>query len=341
LRWHFHTQAEQRELLIAADDRQKTGPTLYNYLNWLQKGREAAELRRLLYVGVTRARCRVWLSGLGKVESYDEAGLGWPNSTSPLGILREALIDEVIEHAARSDGVLSDIESSAAALNSAGCNLWRLPSSWFSGQNSDEDANTLVPEPQALNPKESASVQSNGHFVERTVGVVVHRALELLSQREALPSGVDAAVRRGLQFGLIDNGLAGDALAAALINAEAMIAATLKDERGRWILKQHEAAHSELVLMSRERGGEAVQNVIDRTFIDQATGYRWLIDYKTSRPHEAETQQQFLAREAEHYLGQLKRYRTLIEAFDATATVIRTALYFPADSLWLCLEDDL
>ena len=341
LRWHFHTQAEQRELLIAADDRQKTAPTLYNYLNWLQKRREAAELRRLLYVGVTRARCRVWLSGLGKVESSDDAHLGWPGSNSPLGILREALIDEVIEHAAGSDTAPSEVNVSAPFLDSAACNLWRLPSSRFLGQNSDEGANTTVSEQQAFHREESASVQSNGHFVERTVGVVVHRALELLSQREALPIGVDAAVRRGLQFGLIDNGLDGDALAAALTNAEAMIAATLNDERGRWILGQHEAAHSELILMSREGDNPAVQNIIDRTFIDEATGYRWLIDYKTSRPHGAETQQQFLAREADHYLGQLKRYRALIEAFDATATVIKTALYFPADSLWLCLEDGL
>jgi ATP-dependent exoDNAse (exonuclease V) beta subunit len=258
-----------------------------------------------------------------------------------LGILREALIDEVIEHAAVSDAAPSEVEVSAALLDSSACNLWRLPSSRFLGQNSNEAVSTTVSDQQVSHHEESASLQSSGHFVERTVGVVVHRALELLSQREALPSGVDTAVRRGLQFGLIDNGLDGDALTAALINAEAMITATLNDERGRWILGQHEAAYSELVLMSKEGDSPAVQNIIDRTFIDKATGYRWLIDYKTSRPHAAETQQQFLAREAEHYLGQLKRYRALIEAFDASATVIKTALYFPADSLWLCLEDGL
>jgi ATP-dependent helicase/nuclease subunit A len=63
LRWHWHDGTSAAGLLIAADDQEKNAPTLYNYLNWLQKEKQHEELKRLLYVGITRARERVFLSG--------------------------------------------------------------------------------------------------------------------------------------------------------------------------------------------------------------------------------------------------------------------------------------
>ena len=174
--------------------------------------------------------------------------------------------------------------------------------------------------------------------MERVVGVVVHRALELLSQRAVLPTEVDATIRRGLEFGLIDGGLSAHSLADSLTTAEAMVAATLKDKRGRWILGQHPEAHSELVLMSPGANGTPLQHIIDRTFLDPETGYRWVIDYKTSQPSATESEQQFLAREVQDYSAQLVRYRTVIESFFPTPSAVKTALYFPAASLWICPE---
>ena len=45
---------QSRRLLIANDDKEST----HNYLNWLQKQKDQEELKRLLYVGVTRAKVR-------------------------------------------------------------------------------------------------------------------------------------------------------------------------------------------------------------------------------------------------------------------------------------------
>ncbi|MDG1064580.1 MAG: UvrD-helicase domain-containing protein [Luminiphilus sp.] len=339
LRWHFHGQAGQGRLLIAADDRQKNGSTLYNYLNWLQKGKEAAELRRLLYVGVTRARCRVWLSGLGRTDSADGSRLTWPGSASPFGILREALSGEAVEHTASITAAPLEEKNSGTAPSLSTCPLWRLPLTNFAVQKPGDGEQASIPRQQGIQGEQSALIQPAGHFTERIVGVVVHRALELLSQRDVLPSGVDTTIRRGLQFGLIDSGLDGDSLTQSLVIAEAMIAATLNDDRGRWILSQRSGAYSELLLMSPGVNGALAQHIIDRTFLDPETGCRWIIDYKTSRPNESESEQQFLARESQHYSTQLARYRTLVEAFDPAASTVKTALYFPADSLWLCIED--
>ena len=338
LRWHLHSEAGQYGLLIAADDRQKSSPTLYNYLNWLQKGREAAELRRLLYVGVTRARYRVWLSGLGAADSDDSTQLTWPGTTTPLGILREALSDEVIEHSSTSAEAHLKKDARDTGSSSPGCMLWRLPVASFGAQNSEASGKTKNPTEQDVLGGQSVSIQSNGYFMERVVGVVVHRALELLSQRAVLPTEVDATIRRGLEFGLIDGGLSAHSLADSLTTAEAMVAATLKDKRGRWILGQHPEAHSELVLMSPGANGTPLQHIIDRTFLDPETGYRWVIDYKTSQPSATESEQQFLEREVQHYSAQLARYRTVIESFFTTPSPVKTALYFPAASLWICPE---
>ena len=339
LRWHFHSEAGQHGLLIAADDREKSSPTLYNYLNWLQKGKDAAELRRLLYVGVTRARYRVWLTGLGGSDSDDSAQLTWPGSNTPLGILREALSDEVIEHSTSAAGTQPDEDSINTESSSPGCRLWRLPVTSFGAQNSEEGSKAQAALQQDIQGGQSVSIQSSGHFIERVVGVVVHRALELLSQWPVLPTEVETTIRRGLEFGLMDAGLSGQSLTDSLAKTEAMIAATLKDRRGRWILGQHAEAYSELELISLGAAGTHLQHIIDRTFLDRETGYRWIIDYKTSQPSATESEQQFLAREVQHYSAQLARYRTVIEAFLPTATAIKTALYFPAASLWVCTED--
>ena len=340
LRWHFQAREGERSFLIAADDRLKKAPTLYNYLSWLQKGKEAAELRRLLYVGVTRARCRVWLSGAGRIDNTDGSQLTWPGSASPLGILREALSGDAVKHASSITETPREEKDSETQPSMPTCQLLRLPLANFVAQKPDDGALASIERQQGIQAEQLALIQPAGHFNERTVGVVVHRALELLSQRDVLPNEVDTAIRRGLQFGLADAGLYGDSLTESLVVAETMIAATLNDERGRWILSQRSDAHSELVLMSSGVNGAPVQNIIDRTFLDSETGNRWIIDYKTSRPNPLETEQQFLAREVQHYSPQLTRYRALIEAFDPAASTIKTALYFPANSLWLCIEDD-
>ena len=62
IRWHWHENIKGRRLLIAANDDDKESKTLYNYLNWLQKQKDQEELKRLLYVGVTRAKVATFLT---------------------------------------------------------------------------------------------------------------------------------------------------------------------------------------------------------------------------------------------------------------------------------------
>ena len=70
IRWHWHGHIEGRRLLIAANDDDKESKTLYNYLNWLQKQKDQEELKRLLYVGVTRAKVATFLTA--SIETADD-----------------------------------------------------------------------------------------------------------------------------------------------------------------------------------------------------------------------------------------------------------------------------
>ena len=68
--------------------------------------------------------------------------------------------------------------------------------------------------------------------------------------------------------------------------------------------------------------------IIDRSFIDAATGIRWVIDYKNSRPAEGEALQDFTARQCSAYLEQLRCYRDAVRALGNNP--LRCALFFTA-----------
>ncbi len=69
-----------------------------------------------------------------------------------------------------------------------------------------------------------------------------------------------------------------------------------------------------------------VSIVIDRTFVD-ATGVRWIVDYKTSS-HEGAGLDEFLDNERERYRGQLERYAQLMRRLRRRADQARAV--FPA-----------
>jgi ATP-dependent exoDNAse (exonuclease V) beta subunit len=105
---------------------------------------------------------------------------------------------------------------------------------------------------------------------------------------------------------------------------------TLEDERGRWFLDAgHRASATELALTGRF-GGEVVSVVIDRTFVD-ASGVRWIVDYKTSR-HEGAGLEAFLDSERERYRPQLERYAALMRKL--APEPVRLGLYFPLLGGW-------
>jgi hypothetical protein len=128
---------------------------------------------------------------------------------------------------------------------------------------------------------------------------------------------------------LVAAGLPPDALETATGRIAAILAQTLADERGRWLLAPRADAQSELRLTGAGESGVA-DIVMDRTFVDEQ-GVRWIVDYKTGT-HEGGDMEAFLDRERERYRPQLERYAALMKARDNRP--MRLGLYFPLINGW-------
>jgi ATP-dependent exoDNAse (exonuclease V) beta subunit len=311
LLWDEYTDAEgARGFLLAADDHsQEKDRTLYNYLRQQRKQKTLLENTRLLYVGATRAIQRLWLTAAVKPA---EAEGEWkdPPTSSLLAAVWNAFREQCMVHRPGAAAVVD--EPQARPLR----RLQAIPAD--------------RPAPASDAPVEDPNIPERAaNRLERHVGTVVHLALEELSRREALPEGpgdVDL-LRWGMALRRL--GVCGDDLEQARAAVADSLQATLADPRGRWILSSdHREARSEYALTRAAHAGAFQDLVIDRTFVDAATGERWIVDYKTSRPAQGEGVDDFLQREALAYHDQLVAYRGAMAALKPEP--VRCALYFTA-----------
>jgi ATP-dependent exoDNAse (exonuclease V) beta subunit len=164
----------------------------------------------------------------------------------------------------------------------------------------------------------------------RRVGTVVHEALEYFG-RGMLPKIEDLpALRPRLESRLQALGLDADSARAGAGRALEALRATLDDERGRWLFDaRHRDAQSELALTGL-RANQVINAVIDRTFVD-ATGTRWVVDFKTS-PHEGGNREMFLDEEQRRYEAQLRRYVHLARGLGPEP--VKAGLYYPLLTAW-------
>ena len=336
LRWHWLSDTQANGLLIAANDRRDPQePSLYNYLNWLQRKKDAAELRRLIYVGVTRARNSVCMSA---GHHPDKDWPAWPSSNTGLGVLREAVEGEVIFHPMLEQSPENEEDDDEVT------GFYRLPLDSLLAINpsvkDDAEYFALSTGGSAANEGDRGGGQLDrdvlyqaNNQIERLVGISCHRILEILSKRQVLPDAVDSNILGAIDLSLRSSGLEKQSLGTAREQVVAIINKTLADDKGRWILKNRPDSSSEMgVDVLTEEGLQS--RIIDRVFRDEGTGMTWVVDYKTSRRPKGESVEDFLERESNHYREQVAAYVDLVGRLDEGAGDIRGALYFPAESLW-------
>ena len=164
---------------------------------------------------------------------------------------------------------------------------------------------------------------------EVVLGIVVHGALEDLAGT-ALPEDIAAYVETAQPRwrAMASEHDLRDADVEQVVEITAQqIASVLEDQVGRRLLSPGPDAHSELALTAVVDG--SVQNlIIDRTYLDSATGDRWVVDFKTAIPREGVPQATFIAAELNRYRPQLERYGAAAAALFGQP--IRLAIYFTA-----------
>ena len=157
----------------------------------------------------------------------------------------------------------------------------------------------------------------------------MHRALEQLG-KHGPPIDVAAYLNsvRGTFAALAAEHELSDADQNRVVTAAtAQLEGVLNDADGRWLLAPRVDAAAELALTGLV-DGELTNLIIDRTFTDDGTGERWIVDFKTAVPPEEIPLTAFLSSEVTRYRGQLERYG------EAAARLyeqpVRLALYFTA-----------
>ena len=187
-----------------------------------------------------------------------------------------------------------------------------------------------------LSPEDEPIEFSWARQTARRVGTVVHETLERFG-RGSVPSPDELPrLRPRLISRLEALGVEPERAHEGADLALRALAATLGDERGRWLFDPaHREASSELAL-SGLRGNQIVNAVIDRTFVD-TQGIRWVVDFKTS-PHEGGDRETFLDEEVRRYESQLRRYAHLARGLGPQP--VRAGLYYPLLAAWREVDVD-
>lgn len=321
---------------------------LNDWLNSIEKSRDAAERKRLFYVACTRAREELHLFAAPDAKSDGSPGLAhgsllaaaWPAAERHFIAARDAS-DRVRkrilvpgETAPRSSFPEEWVGSLAASSREKPAILERLPLSFSPGLRFAE-ARRLSHRSTEAEAKTSHFDRPEGSFEARAFGNAVHGFLEIVIRQLSHDTSAEEMLKQIADWGpRISSVLRSDGLPAArverlVVRVRTALQNALQDPEGLWVLGPREDASSELALTSWAETRRSVR--LDRIFragaTPQAQGndYRWIVDYKTTT-HGREGIEAFLVGEREKYGAQMETYARMVKE---TEGKVRLALYYP------------
>jgi len=283
------------------------------YLAEREKKRAAYETDRLLYVALTRARQQLHL--VGTLELDESMSIKRPAPGSLLGRLWDYMPTPEAPGLAELAGAPAERQGAdhgqRLLLRLAGAAVPVEP-----------DAPAAAREPGA--PWQWRAEPAD----ERLIGTVAHAWLERIGKdgMDAWPvERIDASLPV-FRKQLARAGLAPQGLDDAALALRDTLTATLRSERGRWLLRAARAYREWSLLDISGR-----VSVIDLAISQESD---WLVvDYKTGGPQPGEAPDAFAARMRERYRAQIERYCAHVTALDGRPA--RGALYFPRADIWV------
>lgn len=351
------TNGESHRLLSISKQTGKEHDSIYQYISYLDKQKEKYENQRVLYVAATRAKSELYLFGNVVTDNKKQTDLARiykrPVANSFLELLWDG-IQEQLEIISNNDIQANDNQlvndpaklnetelQSVTGLDSTKEQLdYIFPSRKIKRTNIDkiEDAAAISNLElggcleQLQNPDSTDRQGETGDNERAIVGTVIHKQLEWLSNRElsnheleqfSLPNNWKEISKTQLLASGISS--SNNRLDDYVDTVYLSIKNTIADAMGRFILKEHEQASSELILHRKISDSLYVKRVIDRTFVVDDT--RWIIDYKSSEPEDNESKKSFIENEVELYREQIEAYVTLFKNMEKRNII--AGLYFP------------
>jgi ATP-dependent exoDNAse (exonuclease V) beta subunit len=327
LAWDSFPLASGERLVAAPVNPQRGGkggpPTVYDFLQGMERERSRNEEARVLYVAATRAVRRLHLVGVAQCD--EQGALLEPRAGSPLSRLWPAVAADFAAAVNwRRSGIPGTLSESAppaeapADLAHFVPQLLRLrspavPPQWC--------APTL---PQAA----AGHHDDTADALAAAVGTLAHAVLELVAaEPEAWTVQRLGERQPGFERWLSGRGWPPGEARAGAARVAAMLATTLASADGRWVLSRRAGAGAELALMRVGAGGAAETRVVDRSFVED--GVRWIIDYKTV-DLGGDADMSRLTAHAERYRPQLESYAAL---FATEALPPRLAVFYVAHGI--------
>lgn len=295
-----------------------------SYLQYREKQREEQELRRLLYVALTRARSEMHIA----VNVSFDAQRGSPKppvKNCLLSILWPQLEPQITlpTEAPSLEQTAADLEHTEVVGNY----VRRLSSTALAEQEITRTYDELLRPPTHREQWHWEAPTQD----ESAVGQVAHAWLERIARDgvAAWPVARVAEFEQAIGRQLLRAGCSHAILPQAIEEVLDAIVTTLKSARGQWLLEVAQAQREWSLLDYQGR-----VSIIDLA-IDQQD--HWLIvDYKTTVPWPKESLAQFSERMKIRHQEQLIRYCQQVSALDGRFA--KAALYFPRIDHWLEVE---
>ncbi len=314
---------------------------LNDWLNSIEKSRDAAERKRLFYVACTRAREELHLFAAPEAKSDGSVSLAygsllsaaWPATERRFIEERELSVApaDTTPSSSPSDEFVGDL---AATAKEQPAMLERLPLS-FSPRLRFAEARRLSYGDVETQSGNSHFERPEGSFEARAFGNAVHGFLEIVTRQLTHAGNTEQMLKQVANWEpriasvLRSDGLPATRVARLAVRVRSALENTLRDPEGLWVLSPHTEASSELALTSWTETRKSVR--LDRVFRAGATplasgdDYLWIVDYKTTA-HGHEGVEAFLAEERAKYAAQMETYAHTIKS---VTSKVRLALYYP------------
>ncbi len=330
--------------------------SIYQFISYLDQQKEKYERQRILYVAVTRAKSELYLFANACVDekntSKDETGNIYfkrPTSNSFLGMLWDGIhqdleiidTDEIIDASIEGQTLAPAKMDETALAGLTALDSQQLQLAYIfparkvkqtNIENIEEVSEFLICENTRSNQfvtgkNDIDNIKTEYHSTATIVGNVIHRQLEWLS-KQAISDYIlstnwkEITASQLIAAGIHSSDGCFEKYIGLVIKA---ISNTLNDKTGRFILKKHLEAKSEMILHKNIFDGVFVAKVIDRTFVFE--GKRWIVDYKSAEPQEGESIELFLKKETALYIKQISEYVDLFKNMESRKII--AGLYFP------------
>lgn len=311
-----------RPLIAMGPDRRLGEPEAgYPLLKRLADGRRLGEAKRILYVGITRARKQLFLSGIAK--HSDRGPIPPKDSYLDLILTDTTENDETlisVFHNPVGPGVTRKTSKELKPLpHPVPFHVQPLP---YVMETPSELVDTFEHE---WNAREDET-----EVVEHAAigGTITHRLIQTLWHDGTIPE------TQRIATALASEGMDPDAAISLAKQIADDLTACRKEPLFQWLLDQASpGGKSEYAIEAIKQEGVIQTGILD--FVRQDEDRWWIVDFKTSRPTAEQDEAEFVKAKAARYRPQLLAYQGMLaKAQQVDISQIIVGLYFTALQKW-------